>query len=81
MTIVILLVLISEAVSQDDEPFSELDIFHTFDTGLEGALFINPPDDINSWMVHITLNQPMDRVEVSLFQRILPQLCRIPTHY
>lgn len=66
MLSVILLVLIAKTASQDSEPLSEIDIFHVWDSGLEGIFFINPPEEIHSWVVHITLNQPMDVFEVSL---------------
>lgn len=53
--------------SQDSEPFSDVDIFHTWNSGLEGYFYVNPPDEIHSWVVHITLDKPMDIVEVSFF--------------
>lgn len=71
MVSVLLLVLISYAASQDFEPISEAYVFHVWDSGLEGAIYINPPEDIHSWVVHITLNQHMDVIEVSLFQNII----------
>lgn len=71
MVSVLLLILISKAVSQDSEPFSEVDIYHVWSTGLEGIFYLNPPEDIHGWVVHITLNQPMDLIEVSIFQNII----------
>lgn len=70
MISVILLVLISKAASQGSEPLSAIEILHVWDTGLEGHFFINPPHEIHSWVVHITLNQPVDVVEVSLVQNM-----------
>lgn len=66
MLSVILLVLIAKTASQDSEPLSEANIFHVWDSGLEGRFYINPPGDIHSWVVHVTLNQPMEVIEVSL---------------
>lgn len=71
MVSALLLILISKAASQDSEPFSGVDIYHVWDTGLEGIFYLNPPEDIHSWVVHITLNRPMDLIEVSIFQNII----------
>lgn len=60
-----ILVIISGTSCQDHELLSDVDIFHVWDTGLEGNFYINPPETIHSWIAHISLDQPMDTIEVS----------------
>jgi len=52
-------------VASRDEPDSEVTIFHTWESGLEGFFYVHPPTDIDHWVVHITFNKPVDVIEVS----------------
>lgn len=51
-------------VKSEGEPMSDVDIFHTWDAGLEGVFFVSPPEHIEGWVIHVVLNQPVDVIEV-----------------